>query len=571
MPEKNKCYNIEITDISSDGNGVGAVDGFTIFVPMTAIGDICEVLIVKVLSRYAIGRLMEIKRPSPDRVTPECPSFKRCGGCHLQHIDYASQLRIKKNFVDSAMQRIGGFADFACDEILGMERPERYRNKCVYPIGTDKSGRVISGFYARRSHDIIEVGDCILGGAVNERINAAVLSYMRENNVLPYDEKTHTGLVRRTFIRCSGAGAPITGGTGDEVPRETNPTPQDWRAGGLTEIMVVISVNGDTIPHRERLIKRLCAVSEDIVSIYININKEKNNTVLGRDNKLIYGKAAISDTLCGIRFEISPHSFYQVNPYMTERLYNKAIEYADITPEDTVLDVYCGIGTITLAAAARAKKAIGIEIVRQAIKNAKENAKNNGIGNAEFFADSAENAVPKLIEGGMRPDIVILDPPRKGSDEKTLSAVASASPKRIVYVSCNPATLARDTKYLATLGYTPVRATATDMFPHTCHVETVCLLYKLKSSEHIDVELSMDEMDLTAAEKKATYQELKDFVFEHYGLKVSQLNIAQVKRKFGIIERENYNKAKSDDLKQPNCTQEKEMAIIDALKHFGMI
>ena len=452
MVEKNKRYTIEITDISSDGNGVGNKDGFAVFVPMTAIGDICEVLIVKVLSRYAIGRLMEIKRPSPDRVTPECPSFKRCGGCHLQHIDYAAQLRIKKNFVDSAMQRIGGFADFACDEILGMERPERYRNKCVYPIGTDKNGEPISGFYARRSHDIIEVGDCLLGGAVNERINAAVLAYMRENNVLPYDEKTHTGLVRRTFIRCSGG------------------------SGGLTGIMVVISVNGDTIPRRERLIKRLRAVSEDIVSIYININKEKNNTVLGRDNKLIYGKAAISDTLCGIRFEISPHSFYQVNPYMTERLYNKAIEYADITPEDTVLDVYCGIGTISLAAAKRAKKAVGIEIVRQAIENAKENAKNNGIENAEFFADSAENAVPRLIEGGMRPDIVILDPPRKGSDEKTLGAIASANPKRIVYVSCNPATLARDTKHLATLGYTPVRAAAVDMFPHTCHVETVLVM-----------------------------------------------------------------------------------------------
>ena len=466
MVEKNKRYIIEITDISSDGNGVGNKDGFAVFVPMTAIGDVCEVLIVKVLSHYAIGRLMEIKTPSPDRVKPECGSYKRCGGCHLQHIDYAAQLRIKKNFVDSAMQRIGGFADFACDEILGMESPKRYRNKCVYPIGTDKAGGIISGFYARRSHDIIEVGDCILGGEINERINAAVLSYMRENNVLPYDEKTHTGLVRRTFIRTSGT----TGGAGN----------LDMLTGGLTQIMVVISINGDTIPRRERLIKRLRAVSEDIVSIYININKEKNNTVLGRDNKLIYGKAAISDTLCGIRFEISPQSFYQVNPYMTERLYDKALEYAEITPGDTVLDVYCGIGTISLAAAARAKKAVGIEIVRQAIENAKENAKNNGIENAEFFADSAENAVPNLIESGMRPDIVILDPPRKGSDEKTLGAIAAAAPKRIVYVSCNPSTLARDTKYLSTLGFAPVRATAVDMFPHTCHVEAIICLIRTK-------------------------------------------------------------------------------------------
>ena len=467
MVEKNKHYIIEITDISSDGNGVGAVDGFAVFVPMTAAGDVCDVLIVKVLSHYAIGRLMEIKKPSPDRMMPECQSFKRCGGCHLQHIDYAAQLRIKKNFVDSAMQRIGGFTDFACDEVLGMESPRRYRNKCVYPIGTDKSGKLISGFYARRSHDIIEVGDCILGGEINERINTAVLSYMRENNVPPYDEKTHTGLVRRTFIRCTNPYqvAPACGGN---VASATM---------GV-EIMVVISVNGDTIPRRERLIKKLRDVSEDIASIYININKEKNNSVLGRDNKLIYGKAAISDTLCGIRFEISPHSFYQINPYRTERLYNKAIEYAKITPDDTVLDVYCGIGTISLAAAKRAKKVTGIEIVKQAIENAKENAKNNGIENAEFFADSAENAVPMLIENGMRPDIVILDPPRKGSDEQTLNAIASASPKRIVYVSCNPATLARDIKYLATFGYTPIRATAVDMFPHTCHVETIMLLQR---------------------------------------------------------------------------------------------
>lgn len=469
MVEKNKHYIIEITDISSDGNGVGAVDGFAVFVPMTAVGDICDVLIIKVLSRYAIGRLMEIKTPSPDRVTPACSVFKRCGGCHLQHINYGAQLRIKKSFVEAAMRRIGGFADFSCDEIIGMENPYRYRNKCVYPVGTDKSGETVCGFYARRSHDIIPVEDCLMGGAINAAINNAVLEYMRENNVTAYDEASHTGLVRRTFIRCAG-------GTGNKVPRDNSISPKDRGVGGLTEIMVVISINGDMLPRRERLIKRLRELSDKIVSVYININKEKNNSVLGRDNKLIFGKDTVSDALCGTEFKISPHSFYQINPYMTERLYNKAIEYADIAGGDTVLDIYCGIGTISLAAAKRAKRVIGIEIVEQAIENAKENAKNNGIENAEFYADSAENAVPKLIESGTHPDIVILDPPRKGSDEATLEAIAKAEPKRIVYVSCNPATLARDTKYLAQHGYAPARATAVDMFPHTAHVETVVLM-----------------------------------------------------------------------------------------------
>lgn len=451
MIEKNKRYTLEITDVASDGNGVGAVDGFSVFVPMTAPGDVCEVLIVKVLSRYAIGRLMDIKEPSPVRTKPECGVFKRCGGCHLQHIDYKAQLDIKRGFVTAAMQRIGGFRGFVCDEVIGMDEPWRYRNKCVYPVGTDKNGRIISGFYARRSHDIIPVGDCLTGGEINEKINSAVLDYMNENNISVYNEGTHKGLVRRVFIRNSKA---------------------------YGDIMVVISINGRSVPRRERLIKKLRDVSENIVSIYLNINTERNNTVLGRDNKLIYGKETISDTLCGTEFRISPHSFYQINPYMTEKLYNKAIEYANIMPEDTVLDVYCGIGTISLAAAKYARKVYGIEIVEQAILNARENAINNEIENTEFYADSAEKAVPRLLGEGVHPDIVILDPPRKGSDEVTLSAIASAEPKRIVYVSCNPATLARDVKYLAQHGYLAQSCTAVDMFPHTAHVETVVLMHR---------------------------------------------------------------------------------------------
>lgn len=454
MVEKNKHYKIQITGVSSDGNGVGNVDGFTVFVPMTVTGDVVEIVVVKVLSKYAIGRLLELITPSRMRQTPQCPVFKRCGGCHLQHIRYENQLEIKRGFIEAAMERIGGFHGFKCDSIIGMNTPERYRNKCIFPIGTDRNGEIISGFYAQRSHDIIPIDDCMVGIPENEKIVDALKAYMKDNEVEPYDESTHSGLVRRVFIR-------------------------DARTSG--EIMVVISVNGKSIPQKQQLIDRLLNVSDKIVSIYININEKQTNNVLGETNKLIYGKTEIEDTLCGIKFKISPNSFYQINPQMTEKLYGKALEYADIEDTDTVLDVYCGIGTISLAAAKFAKYVVGVEIVEQAINNAKENAKNNDINNVDFYVDSAETAVPRLISEGMKPDIVILDPPRKGSDEKTLAAIVNAQPKRIVYVSCNASTLARDAKFLAESGYVPSAVTGVDMFPHTHHVETVCLMSKVQS------------------------------------------------------------------------------------------
>lgn len=451
MVEKNKHYNIEITGVSSDGNGIGNIDGFTVFVPISVTGDILQIVIVKVLSRYAIGKIIKIEKASAMRQEPKCSVFKRCGGCHLQHIKYKDQLDIKRGFIEAAMRRIGGFDGFVCDEILGMETPERYRNKCIFPIDKNRNGEIQSGFYAKRSHEIIPVSDCIAGTEINGEIVNAVKGYMQVVGVSVYDEEKHKGLIRRVFIR-------------------------DGRTSG--EIMVVLSVNGKIIPKENELINRLREVSDKIVSIYININEKRTNSVLGEENKLIYGKGEIEDTLCGIKFKISPHSFYQINPYMTEKLYGKALEYADISKNDNVLDVYCGIGTISLAASKTAKRVIGIEIVPQAVNDAKANAKANGIDNTEFFADSAENAVPKLIENGIHPDVVILDPPRKGSDESTLRAIASANPKRIVYISCNASTLARDAKFLAELGYVPKKCTGVDMFPHTTHVETVVLLQR---------------------------------------------------------------------------------------------
>ena len=543
MVEKNKHYNIEITGVSSDGNGVCKVDGFTVFVPMTVTGDMGEIVIVKVLSKYAIGRMLDITTPSPMRQEPKCPVFKRCGGCHLQHIKYENQLEIKGRFIEDAMQRIGGFEDLKCDEIIGMDNPYRYRNKCIFPVGTDRNGELVSGFYASRSHDIIAIDDCMAGISENEKIVKAVKKYMEETGVMPYNEENHTGLVRRVFIR-------------------------DGRASG--EIMVVVSVNGKGIPKKDRLVSKLMAVSDKIVSIYININETHTNNVLGMENKLIYGKAEIEDILLGIKFKISPHSFYQINPYMTEKLYGKALEYANITDKDNVLDVYCGIGTISLAVAKSAKHVTGIEIVEQAVRDAKSNAESNGITNADFFADSAENAVPKLIEGGMKPDIVILDPPRKGSDEETLKAIAKAEPKRIVYVSCNAATLARDTKYLSQLGYTPTAVTGVDMFPNTNHVETVVMLSQLKPDDVVQVELNAEDLALTSAEAKATYEEIKTYVKRAFGFKVSSLYIAQVKQKMGLPMGKNYNVSKKGT-RVPLCPPEKEEAILEALKHYKMI
>ncbi len=449
--EKNKTYNLKITDVSSDGNGIGHVDGFTVFVPQSVREDVIECLIVKVRSHFAYGKVLKIITPSPYRTNPACSAYKRCGGCQLMHIDYEEQKKIKKDVVDNAFCRIGGFENFKTKEIVGMEVPWRYRNKMVFPVGKDKDGNEVCGFYAQRSHDIMPISDCFSGAQINKDINKAVLCYMKENNVSSYDEKTHTGIVRRVFTRR----AYISGDT-----------------------MVVLSVNADKIPNQNSLIKKLTQIDKSIKSIILNINKERTNLVLGDKNVTLYGDDFIKDTLLGVEFEISPHSFYQINPVMTEKLYKKTIEYANLSGSENVMDIYCGIGTISLCAAKNARKVIGVEIVEAAIENAKENAKNNKIENAYFYADSAENIVPKLIDGGERPDVVILDPPRKGSDEKTLSAIVDASPQRVVYVSCNPSTLARDARFLCDRGYKLQEATCYDLFPNTVHVETVAKFSK---------------------------------------------------------------------------------------------
>lgn len=448
MIEKNKDYTITVESVSSDGSGVAHINGFAVFIPQTVNGDMARIRIVKVNKTFAYGRLLELLIPSLKRCDAACAVYKRCGGCQLRHVRYEEQLAIKKDIIENAMRRIGSFTEFTADGVVGMDSPDRYRNKMVFPVGDCADG-VICGFYAQRSHNIIPLEDCALCDELCGDINSAVIAYMNECGVRAYDEERHSGVVRRVFVR---------------------------KSFSEDEFMVVMSANADNLPHREKLVRRLRLVSDRIVSVILNINKEKNNLVLGKKNVTLWGRDRICDTLCGIKFMISPQSFFQVNPVQTEKLYAKVLELADLDGTQTVMDIYCGIGTISLCAARKAKRVIGVEIVKQAIEDARENALNNGIENVKFYADSAENIVPKLIAQGEAPDTVILDPPRKGSDEATLGAIARANPQKIVYVSCNPATLARDARFLADNGYIITSAQGFDLFPHTTHVETVILM-----------------------------------------------------------------------------------------------
>lgn len=439
--EKNHKYTAEITAISSEGNGIAKIEGYTLFVPGTVTGDVCELLVLKTNKNFGYAKATNIITPSRYRVEPPCTHFSKCGGCQLMTIDYSFQLEFKKNIVKDALLRIGKI-DIEPD-IIGMEKPERYRNKMVFPFTQVGDW----GFYRQRSHDVIPLNDCLLGDGLNTQIMNVISTHVKKYNIPPYDETAHKGIIRRAFLRTA-----------------------------QNEAMIVISVNADSIPKSDELIKKITALSPKISSIILNINKKRTNLVLGDKNVTLWGKDALSDNICGLSYEISPHSFFQVNPVQTEKLYKKAIQFAKIGKNDTVLDIYCGIGTISLTAAKSAKSVIGVEIVPKAIEDAKKNAERNSIKNAEFYCSAAEDIVPQLLNNNISPDIVILDPPRKGSDEKTLSAIALAKPKRIIYVSCNPSTLARDAQFLTKNGYTAKKATAVDMFPHTVHVETVMLL-----------------------------------------------------------------------------------------------
>lgn len=571
---KNDIVTVKIEDIGTEGEGIGKLEGFTLFVKDAVMGDVVEARLVKVKKNYAYARLEKVLTSSPLRVKPVCPYHKQCGGCQIQAMSYEAQLQFKENKVKNNLVRIGGFdqlfIESVMEPVVGMEQPWHYRNKAQFPVGTDKDGRIITGFYAGRTHSIIANTDCTLGVEENEPILQKVLAYMQNEKVSAYDETTGQGLVRHILIR------------------------KGFTSG---EIMVCLVINGKSLPKEDRLVSTLREIP-GMTSIWLNYNTKNTNVIMGTEGRVLWGQNTITDVIhrrsieeinsgkdClrydskenapqGITFAISPLSFYQVNPIQTEKLYSLALEYAGLTGEETVWDLYCGIGTISLFMAQCAKEVHGVEIVPQAIEDARKNAERNHIENATFYVGKAEEVLPRLYEEEhIFADVICVDPPRKGCDEACLNTIIKMAPKRIVYVSCDSATLARDLKYLCENGYEIRKVRAVDQFGQTVHTETVCLLSKLhEAKHHVKVKLDMDEMDITSAESKATYEEIKKYVAEHNdGMKVSNLYIAQVKRKCGIELAENFNLPKSEDARQPRCPKEKEEAIVEALKAFQMI
>ena len=593
--QKNDLIMLEITDLTEEGQGVGKKDGLVFFVKDSVMGDWVEARILKVKKNYAYAKVEKLLEASPYRITPLCPVAGKCGGCQLQHLSYEKELSWKEDRIAQSLIRIAGLSPEEVESkkegILGGVL-SRYRNKAQYPVQSrkeirsggatsvsdwkvdgkwpgknkieakEKSSDLSMGFYGFHSHRIIETEDCLINSAENPLILECIKEWAREYKISGYEEETGKGLLRHIFLR---------------------------KGFSTGEILLCLVLNGKSLPHGKELWERMqdlsLSVEEggqvqgSIVGLCVNINEGSGNAILGRETRCLYGKDSIEDKIGELSFSISVPSFYQVNPVQTEKIYGKALEYAALTGEETVWDCYCGIGTISLFLAQKAKQVYGLEIVPEAIENAKKNAENNGLHNAEFFVGAAEEVLPKWVEEQKREgkdvgnlvDVVSLDPPRKGCDETCLSAVLELSPKRIVYVSCDPGSLARDIKYLGEGGYKLEKWVGIDNFPRTEHVETVALLSKLDVDKHIDVEIKLDELDLTSAESKATYAQIKEYILEKFDLKVSTLYIAQIKKKCGIVLREHYNKSKKEKQVIPQCTPEKEEAIMDALKHFKMI
>ena len=603
--QKNETVSVKIEDIGTEGEGIGKVEGFTLFVKDAVPGDTVLAKILKCKKNYAYARLEKVETPSPFRVEPECRYYRQCGGCQLQSLSYEKQLQFKQNKIRNNLIRIGGFdaeyVDERMEPIVGMDEPWHYRNKAQYPVGTDKDGNPITGFYAGRTHSIIANTDCALGVPENKEILERVLEYMKENRVSAYNELTGQGLIRHVLIR------------------------KGFTSG---EIMVCLIVNSDkkTLPGQDKLLSRLTDIP-NMTSVSISINRERTNVIMGKEIHTLWGKDTISDTIHvrdmqkpgypftghELTFAISPLSFYQVNPVQTEKLYSLALEYAGLTGQETVWDLYCGIGTISLFLAGSVKKVYGVEIIPQAIEDAKANAQRNGIQNAEFFVGKAEEVLPAFYEqrepegasgvmaaagvspadtngADMRhPDVIVVDPPRKGCDEACLATMLKMQPNRIVYVSCDSATLARDLRILCDGGYEVKRIRGVDQFGMTVHVETVVLLSKgtkdpvdlcsarteverrMVDSRKVKVDFSLEDMDLSEFKGKATYEQIKAYVLEQTGLKVSSLYIAQIKKKCGLDVGENFNLPKSENARQPQCTPEKEEAIMQAFKHFGIV
>ena len=494
--QKNQILDLTVEGYGTDAQGVCRADGFTVFAPYALPGERVRVRIVKVERRYAFGRVEAVLSPSPQRTVPPCPIYRRCGGCVAQHMRYEETLAFKRRQVRDCLARIG---DISIDvpPVIGMENPWHYRNKGAYPVG-GSAGRPRVGFFAPRSHDLVdlpEAGCAIQREEANEAVRA-VKRWMRMASVSSYDENTHKGLVRHIMVRAARTG----------------------------ETMVVLAINGESVPQADALVAQLRSAIPTLTGVLLSVNRERTNVILGGRIVTLWGSDSMIDTLLGLRFRVSPLSFFQVNPEQTERLYSLALDFAQLTGSETVVDAYCGAGTISLLLARAAKRVVGIEIVPQAIADANENAARNGIENATFLVDAAEAALPRLVEEGLRPDVVMIDPPRKGCDEAVLRAIAASAPRRVVYVSCNPATLARDAALLVSLGYEPARIACVDMFCWTGAIETVMSLVQQKPDDIVKVDIDADELAVTKADSKATYGEIQARVKEQTGLNVTSVS-----------------------------------------------
>ena len=557
--KKNDLFTVTIEDMSEDGAGIGKTDGYTWFVKDGVIGDVVEAGVTKMKKNYGFARLVRIITPSPFRIAPRCPVARQCGGCQLQAMSYEEQLRFKERKIRSNLSRLGGIPEdqIPMEPIMGMEDPWRYRNKAQFPFGRNKDGEIVTGFYAGRTHSIIPQEDCLLGIEENKDILEIIKNFMKEYKIEPYDEAEHRGLVRHALIRKGFA-------TG--------------------QLMVCLVINGKKLPRAEVLTERLLAVP-GMTSISYSVNEERTNVILGREVTHLHGPGYITDRIGEVSYRISPLSFYQVNPVQTRKLYETALEFAGLEGGETVWDLYCGIGTISLFLAQKAKKVCGVEIVPQAIQDARENARLNGMENVEFFVGKAEEVLPEQYERNhIRADVIVVDPPRKGCDERCLETIVKMQPRRLVYVSCDSATLGRDVKYLREHGFELTRARGCDMFAWSVHVETVVLLSHKKPDSyiHIDVEFGEGEGKIPVdkivqrAEKykpkeRVTYKRIKEYVLEKYGFKVHTAYIAEVKRSLGLPMYDAPNAV--EELKQPrkHPTPEKVEAIKDALHYFAVI
>ena len=538
--KKNEIYTAEIDGFTSEALGVAHIASRAVFVRGALPGETWRIRIVKVTKSVCYGRGEELLSRAPERRAPECSVYGRCGGCACMHMSYAAELEFKRRKVDDALRRVGGL-DIAVDGIIGSDAALGYRNKAVFAVGG--GSEPVFGFFRAGTHEVVPVEGCLLQSEAANACARAVTGWMRANGVPAYDEASGAGLIRHVFVRTS-------------------------RAGGAVCCVVTAGGLG---PRTDSLAAALRAACPGLTGVVLCVNKSRGNTVLSGSFYTLWGEAEMTDSLCGSVFSIAPQAFYQVNPPQAERLYSRAVELALPELGGTVFELYCGAGTISLSLARRAGRVVGAEIVPEAVENARENARRNGAENVEFICADAAEAAEHFRRSGESPDVIVVDPPRKGMSAAAVRECAAMSPERIVYVSCDPATLARDAKLFKEYGYSPAAATAVDMFPRTSHVETVMLLCQQKPDDHIYVELDLDELDATSAETKATYQEIKEYVLKHRGLNVSNLYISQVKRKLGLEVGESYNKPKSHDARIPVCPPNKESAIIDALKHFNMV